>query len=1140
MPLAVRNIGKFVVGGQISVANVGFEQSEEDRRCFRAADIALRVHLSVRIADDVGEMVVAVELVRHAGRLPARIDRLVAVHRHACDLLRQRLVGIPAGKGIALAGRGLVERHLRAGRTALILVSCAAVRLIVQRIPGRVAGRAAAAAGAAEPVDIGHISGNAVRVGVRRLFPAAGGIFVSRRREHDLRYIACVQRAARGAVRLRIEHDRYGLVLCCAARPCAVDDAERDGGIFCPVCIQGFGAVHRVFKIRPIAVVGIPAEEGIAVSDRRTFRRNLISNFHIVHGLAAAPCAAVGVERHDRPPLGDEGQIGAHRHIQNIRIGIEKVIQIPVLEEIVGRLTGNRGRQAYAFLPQGRAVGNRICKNNGLFVRIQVSAFGPFIIRAKRYGTGIMCPFAVEVDSLTCAAVRSWFYGLIGVSPVRFIIPARERPALYLGNRFDRISRILGHYLRRREDGGIRVLRAHPVISYRAFALRREGIGIDIVSRLTDAVRVGVRADVPRAESLVFVFVDRSHTRRHVFRRQRSEAVAQLDGNGLVLCCAVRPFAVLHLEGHGLRAEPRPAAVKVGVCGQNLAVLLEFLLAVGILVPAVELEAVRRRRSRLIVTFSVSVKRKAQRGRRRDFIAVPVHRDDRAGPVKRDLNLGQPAAVQLKVAAERREHGSGVFDVGLSVVCPRWLSLVDRLVPQAVPAVEFQVQVVHGHCVLRRRGRLVRRSARGVLVFRRSKFRRRPAPDPFIVDADRVGDGDDDLLAVIRAPDCLACLLLRRNRQNVQRGLDGVAAADVRKALFGMAGGRRREQRRSAFVIAGEAVIIHRRNLADAAGGQDMVAVLQLAPAVALARALGESVHINAQLLGCALADIGVDFGHQLVERLVDVVHLTESLEIVRAVCGRIAADGRHGVVEVLPLLVGVVQRITAFQFQLVEITQTENSRAIGCLERVRRLDRRVRAQLLISAAVLVGERAGGDADDQISFLTVWLVLGDLGKPLRDGQTGVHARRTGVPRHHFIGVDDLLGVVDRQEHIVIAICTICICQIARRQLRQGRRFIVTIYLVPFRPAALRMKAGCGIIAGVQAGIIVRRRAGVERGIIAVAAAGVVDAAVARDRNAVLAAGGRLRHPIQQAVYGAQDFRALVAGTGRAVLRIHEF
>ena len=434
----------------------------------------------------------------------------------------------------------------------------------------------------------------------------------------------------------------------------------------------------------------------------------------------------------------------------------------------------------------------------------------------------------------------------------------------------------------------------------------------------------------------------------------------------------------------------------------------------------------------------------------------------------------------------------------------------------------------------------MRRSARGVLVFGRSKFRRLPAPDPCIVDADRVGDGDDDLLAVIRAPD-LACVRLRRNRQNVQRGLDGVAAADVRKALFGMAGGRRLELRRSAaVVIAGEAVIIHRRDLTDAAGGQDMVAVLQLAPAVS-ARALGEAVHINAQLLGCALADIGVDFGHQLVERLVDVVHLTESLEIVRAVrgaCRRIAADGRHGVVEVLPLLVGVVQRITAFQFQLVEIAQTENGRAIGFLERVRRLDRRVRAQLLISAAVLVGERAGGDADDQISILSVCLGLGDLGKLLRDGQTGVHARRTGVPRHHFIGVDDLLGVVDRQEHIVIFIC-----QIARRQLRQGR-VSVTIYPVPFRPAALRMKDGFGavfgIIAGVQAVIIVRRRAGVERGIIAVAAAGVVDAAVARDRNAVLAAGGRLRHPVQQAVYGAQDFRALVAGTGRAVLRIHEF
>ena len=149
-----------------------------------------------------------------------------------------------------------------------------------------------------------------------------------------------------------------------------------------------------------------------------------------------------------------------------------------------------------------------------------------------------------------------------------------------------------------------------------------------------------------------------------------------------------------------------------------------------------------------------------------------------------------------------------------------------------------------------------------------------------------------------------------------------------------------------------------------------MLVLLQLLPAVAVL-ALGEAVHINTQLLGCALADICVNFGHQLVERLVDVVHLTESFEIVRAVCcRRIAADGRHGGVEVVPLLVGVVQRITAFQVQLVEIAQTENGRAIGFLEHVRRRFRRLRAQLLIRGAVLVGERAGGDADDQISILT--------------------------------------------------------------------------------------------------------------------------------------------------------------------------
>ena len=302
------------------------------------------------------------------------------------------------------------------------------------------AGRAAAA-GAAEPVDIGHISGNAVRVGVRRLFPAAGDIFVSRRREHDLRYIACVQRAARGAVRLRIEHDRYGLVLCCAARPCAVDDAERDGGIFCPVCIQGCGAVHLFFKIRPNAAVGIPAEEGIAVSDRRTCRRNLLGirlNFRIAHGLAAAPCAAVGVERHDRPPLGDEGQIGAHRHIQNFQIGIEGVIRpillhVPALEKPLIFPTGNRCRQALACILQGRTVGNRnLIFRNGLIVRLQGSAFGHHIIRVlreKRYGTGIMCPFAVEVDSLTCAAVLYRAYG--SARAVLVSIPARELPVLY-------------------------------------------------------------------------------------------------------------------------------------------------------------------------------------------------------------------------------------------------------------------------------------------------------------------------------------------------------------------------------------------------------------------------------------------------------------------------------------------------------------------------------------------------------------------------------------------------------------------------------------------------------------------------------------------------------------------------------------
>ena len=57
---------------------------------------------AVRVADDIGEVVLAIEPTRDASCLPARVHSLVGGHLDLGDALAQPLIGVPAGKGIAL------------------------------------------------------------------------------------------------------------------------------------------------------------------------------------------------------------------------------------------------------------------------------------------------------------------------------------------------------------------------------------------------------------------------------------------------------------------------------------------------------------------------------------------------------------------------------------------------------------------------------------------------------------------------------------------------------------------------------------------------------------------------------------------------------------------------------------------------------------------------------------------------------------------------------------------------------------------------------------------------------------------------------------------------------------------------------
>ena len=144
MPLSIRYISKCIFSGEVAITHFLLEQAEENRCNFGAADVRVRTDSAIGVTDYIGVVVIAVQHIRHTGSLPACIDRLVARHFHIGDLVGQRFVGVPAGKGIALADRSLIQRHSRAGGIAFVLIRSAAVGLIMQCV---LRGAAASAAG---------------------------------------------------------------------------------------------------------------------------------------------------------------------------------------------------------------------------------------------------------------------------------------------------------------------------------------------------------------------------------------------------------------------------------------------------------------------------------------------------------------------------------------------------------------------------------------------------------------------------------------------------------------------------------------------------------------------------------------------------------------------------------------------------------------------------------------------------------------------------------------------------------------------------------------------------------------------------------------------------------------------------------
>ena len=146
--------------------------------------------------------------------------------------------------------------------------------------------------------------------------------------------MACIQCAACRTICLRMQYNGNRFILCGIARPIAVYDFEGDGGIFCPVCIngcrtlEGSGSKINGFSGSIFCTV-IPSKEGVAFPCGGTQGINMVAvcrygdvafGRSVLHKL---PIAAVGIKGNNGPPLCHEIQVRLYRHILNCLTGVE-------------------------------------------------------------------------------------------------------------------------------------------------------------------------------------------------------------------------------------------------------------------------------------------------------------------------------------------------------------------------------------------------------------------------------------------------------------------------------------------------------------------------------------------------------------------------------------------------------------------------------------------------------------------------------------------------------------------------------------------------------------------------------------------------------------------------------------------------
>ena len=274
---------------EVFAAYLLLQQAEEDSGGFRTGDVALRPYVAVFIAYNISKMIAAVE--------------------QSGNLCRRGFAGIVV----------FVIFFVIFFVVILVLVFVFAAAAVVLF---------------AKDIGVGYIAADTVFFGIWCHIPMTGGIFIACGRNHNGGNMACIQCAACRTICLRMQYNGNRFILCGIARPIAVYDFEGDGGIFCPVCINGCRTIEGLgFKINGffggIFFTVIPSKEGVAFPCGGTQGINLVFVCRygdIAFGRFAflkLPLAAVGIKGNNGPPLCHEIQVRLYRHILNCLTGVE-------------------------------------------------------------------------------------------------------------------------------------------------------------------------------------------------------------------------------------------------------------------------------------------------------------------------------------------------------------------------------------------------------------------------------------------------------------------------------------------------------------------------------------------------------------------------------------------------------------------------------------------------------------------------------------------------------------------------------------------------------------------------------------------------------------------------------------------------